>query len=99
MSGFRVLQPGLMTLITDRGRFGHHRIGLTTGGPLDPLAFDWANRLLGNDANATGLEISIGGLVLEAQVDTWDRTHRRRAAAEDQWQGAGTLVRPAGKGR
>lgn len=71
MSGFRVLQPGLMTLITDRGRFGHHRIGLTTGGPLDPLAFDWANRLLGNDANATGLEISIGGLVLEAQVDTW----------------------------
>lgn len=71
MSGFRVLQPGLMTLITDRGRFGHHRIGLTTGGPLDPLAFAWANRLLGNDANATGLEISIGGLVLEAQVDTW----------------------------
>ena len=71
MSGFRVLQPGLMTLITDRGRFGHHRIGLTTGGPLDPVAFDWANRLLGNAANATGLEVSIGGLVLEAQVDTW----------------------------
>jgi biotin-dependent carboxylase-like uncharacterized protein len=71
MSGFRVLQPGLMTLITDRGRFGQHRIGLTTGGPLDPDAFDWANRLLGNDANATGLEISIGGLVLEAEVDSW----------------------------
>lgn len=71
MSGFHVLQPGLMTLITDRGRFGHHRIGLTTGGPLDPLAFDWANRLLGNDSNATGLEVSIGGLVLEARLDTW----------------------------
>ncbi|MBT00421.1 MAG: allophanate hydrolase [Oceanospirillaceae bacterium] len=71
MNGFKVLQPGLMTLITDRGRFGHHRIGLTTGGPLDPGAFDWANRLLDNDNNATVLEISIGGLVLEAQVDTW----------------------------
>ncbi|MBR9884795.1 MAG: biotin-dependent carboxyltransferase [Oceanospirillales bacterium] len=71
MSGFKVRQPGLMTLITDQGRFGHHRIGLTTGGPLDPLAFNWANRLLGNAPNATGLEISIGGLSLEAEVDTW----------------------------
>ncbi|SEG16603.1 5-oxoprolinase subunit C family protein [Marinobacterium lutimaris] len=71
MSGLKVLQPGLMTLITDLGRFGHHRIGLTTGGPLDPFAFRWANRLLGNDDNATALEVSIGGLVIEAQVDTW----------------------------
>lgn len=71
MSGFTVRQPGLMTLITDRGRFGHHRIGLTTGGPLDPHAFDWANRLLGNEPDATALEISIGGLVLDAEVDTW----------------------------
>lgn len=70
MSGFKVRQPGLMTLITDCGRIGHHRIGLTTGGPLDPLAFAWANRLLGNEPNATALEISIGGLVLEAEVDT-----------------------------
>ncbi|MBV1787571.1 biotin-dependent carboxyltransferase family protein [Marinobacterium sp. D7] len=71
MSGFNVRQPGLMTLITDSGRIGHHRIGLTTGGPLDPMAFAWANRLLGNEPNATALEISIGSLVLEAQVDTW----------------------------
>lgn len=69
MSGFKVLQPGLLTLIQDAGRFGHHRIGLTTGGPLDALAFRWANRLVDNPANTTALEVSIGGLVLEAQTD------------------------------
>lgn len=69
MSGFKVLQPGLLTLIQDAGRFGHHRIGLTTGGPLDALAFRWANRLVDNPINTTALEISIGGLVLEAQTD------------------------------
>ena len=70
MSGFTIKQPGLLTLVQDRGRFGAHNLGLTTGGPLDSLAFDWANRLLGNDHNATSLEVSFGGLTLEANVDT-----------------------------
>lgn len=70
MSGFLVRQPGLLSLLHDRGRFGAHKLGLTTGGPLDGNAFDWANRLLANDVNATCLEISFGGLVIEAQLDT-----------------------------
>lgn len=70
MSGFIVKQPGLLTLVQDRGRFGMHNLGLTTGGPLDTLAYDWANRLLGNHVNATCLEVSFGGLSLEAEVDT-----------------------------
>ena len=70
MNGFSVKQPGLLSLLQDRGRFGAHNLGLTTGGPLDSLAFDWANRLLDNDANATCLEIGFGGLVLEAELDT-----------------------------
>lgn len=69
-TGFKVRQPGLMTLIQDAGRFGQHRLGLTTGGPLDPDAFYWANRLCGNDTGSTCLEVSFGGLVLEAQVAT-----------------------------
>lgn len=36
---FKVLQPGLLSLIQDLGRFGQHDIGLTTGGPLDSEAF------------------------------------------------------------
>jgi len=70
VSGFRVKQPGLLSLIHDRGRYGAHDLGLTTGGPLDFIAFDWANRLLENDVNATCLEISFGGLVLEAETDS-----------------------------
>jgi biotin-dependent carboxylase-like uncharacterized protein len=70
MSGFTVKQPGLLSLLHDRGRYGAHKLGLTTGGPLDYLAFDWANRLLGNDTNATCLEISFGGLNLETETDT-----------------------------
>ncbi len=70
MSGFSVIQPGLLSLLQDRGRYGAHNLGLTTGGPLDFHAFDWANRLLGNDANATCIEIGFGGLVLEAELAT-----------------------------
>lgn len=36
---FKVLQPGLLSLLQDLGRFGQHAIGLTTGGPLDREAF------------------------------------------------------------
>ena len=70
MSGFSVKQPGLLSLLQDRGRYGAHKLGLTTGGPLDFTAFDWANRLLENDANATCLEVSFGGLQLQADIDT-----------------------------
>lgn len=70
MSGFVVRQPGLLSLLQDRGRFGAHKLGLTTGGPLDIVAFYWANRLLDNDANATCIEISFGGLELEAEIAT-----------------------------
>jgi len=70
VTGFIVKQPGLLTLIQDRGRFGAHNLGLTNGGPLDAQAFAWANRLLGNPANASALEISFGGLSLESGIDT-----------------------------
>ncbi len=70
MSGFRVHQPGLLSLLQDRGRFGAHGLGLTTGGPLDLPAFDWANRLLDNARNATAIEVGFGGLELEADVAT-----------------------------
>jgi len=70
MSGFVVQQPGLLSLLQDRGRYGAHNLGLTTGGPLDFIAFDWANRLLGNDSNATGLEVGFGGLALTAEVES-----------------------------
>ena len=70
MSGFIVNQAGLLTLIQDRGRFGSHQLGLTNGGPLDTLAFNWANRLLVNTSNVSTLEVSFGGLSLESEIET-----------------------------
>ena len=68
--GFRVDRPGVLTLLQDAGRFGYHRPGLTAGGPADPLAFNWANRLCGNDSGMTALEVTIGGLELECRAAT-----------------------------
>lgn len=65
-----VTQPGILSLLQDAGRHGHHRIGLTNGGPLDPEAFVLCNRLLQNPDGATAIEISFGGLQLEAGANT-----------------------------
>lgn len=66
MTGFKVIQPGIYSLLQDAGRFGWHGIGLTTGGPMDQQAFRWANKLCGNDDKSATIEITVGGLVLEA---------------------------------
>jgi biotin-dependent carboxylase-like uncharacterized protein len=65
-----ILAPGFLSLIQDAGRFGQHGIGLTSGGPMDPVAFKWANRLLNNDQNATAIEITVGGLKLKSHGKT-----------------------------
>lgn len=66
-----VMQPGILSLLQDGGRLGQHRIGLTNGGPLDGEAFYYCNRLLGNAEGSTALEVSFGGLHLQAEVDTF----------------------------
>lgn len=70
-TGFKVVQPGAQTLIQDTGRYGHHQQGFTQGGPMDLSSFSMANALCGNAIEATALEITIGGLVLDAQVTTF----------------------------
>lgn len=66
----KIINPGILALLQDAGRFGQHQIGLTTGGPLDPLAFHWANRLCDNSAGATAIEVTVGGLKMQAQCPT-----------------------------
>ncbi|WP_019027562.1 biotin-dependent carboxyltransferase family protein [Colwellia piezophila] len=67
--GLVVNSAGVLSLIQDAGRFGAFNLGLTNGGPADSLAFYWANKLCGNDLNATAIEICLGGLQLTAQLD------------------------------
>jgi biotin-dependent carboxylase-like uncharacterized protein len=70
MTGFTVIQPGILSLLQDHGRYGHHSIGLTTGGPIDNQSFQWANRLCHNSPQCAAIEVTIGGLVLEANIST-----------------------------
>jgi biotin-dependent carboxylase-like uncharacterized protein len=69
MNEFVVETPGLLSLVTDCGRFGQAHLGLTTGGPMDPFAFRLANALVGNHANTTLIETTLGGLSLTAGAD------------------------------
>lgn len=65
-----VQNSGVLALIQDQGRIGQHRIGLTVGGPMDPFAFIWGNRLCYNQDNASGIEVSVGGFSAEFEEDT-----------------------------
>lgn len=67
---FKVIKPGMLALLQDLGRHGYQHLGITTGGPMDELAFRWGNALLDNDSNATQVEITFGMFSLEAQANT-----------------------------
>ncbi len=67
---FKVVKAGVLALIQDLGRHGQQSIGLTTGGPMDEMAFRWGNAILDNDPNAPQVEITFGMLTLAAQADT-----------------------------
>ncbi len=56
-----VTAPGTMTLVQDLGRFGYGRYGVPPGGAMDSYALRIGNLLVGNPANAAGIEILIGG--------------------------------------
>jgi antagonist of KipI len=61
----RVIKPGLLTTIQDRGRWGLQSHGVPVAGPMDPVSHRLANALVGNDADAATLEITLIGPELE----------------------------------
>ena len=67
---FKVFKPGMLTLLQDLGRHGYQHLGVTSGGPMDEVAFRWGNALLDNPDNAPQLEITFGMLSLEATQPT-----------------------------
>lgn len=64
-SAFTVAFAGPLVTIQDAGRPGHMRFGVPVSGAMDRLAFDAANAALGNESGQTGIEISLGGLILQ----------------------------------
>ena len=61
-SCIEIVAPGPMAAVQDEGRDGHGRYGVSRSGAADNLALRTGNLLLGNDANAAGIEIAMGGL-------------------------------------
>ena len=66
----QVIQPGMLSTIQDRGRYGYQRFGMPTTGAMDTFALRAANALLGNDDNAAGIEATVLGPRLEVLTDS-----------------------------
>ena len=67
---FEVVATGLQALFQDVGRPGQARQGVSASGALDATAFRVANQLLGNEADATVIELLHGGFALRALART-----------------------------
>ncbi len=66
-----VLEAGTQTTVQDHpGRTGYWAIGVPPSGPMDPLAFRLANRIVGNPASAAGLECTVLGPTLRFNTAT-----------------------------
>ena len=67
MTQLVIQKTGFGCTLQDLGRFDYGGIGLTTGGVADKVAYYWANRILGNQTNASLIEVTIGGMVMVAK--------------------------------
>ena len=66
-----VLDAGAQTTVQDYpGRAGFWNVGVPPSGPMDALAFRYANRLLNNPDSAAGLEILMTGPTLRFNAAT-----------------------------
>ncbi|KQT52647.1 allophanate hydrolase [Aureimonas sp. Leaf460] len=67
---FDVVKPGLATTVQDLGRPGYYHLGLPISGAMDRFALVAANRLVGNEDGAAGLEAVFLGPELRFSADT-----------------------------
>jgi biotin-dependent carboxylase-like uncharacterized protein len=65
-----VIKSGLLTTVQDLGRPGYAHLGVARSGALDAPALVAANRLVGNPDGAAGLEATLTGITLRAEVAT-----------------------------
>jgi biotin-dependent carboxylase-like uncharacterized protein len=66
---FRVRETGPLSTVQDGGRIGQAALGIGRSGACDRASHRLANRLVGNSQDAAALEVTFGGLVLEAESD------------------------------
>lgn len=67
--GFKIIKPGMLSILQDQGRYGYRKYGVITSGPMDAFAHQAANILVGNTDDAAVLEITLNGPSMIAQLD------------------------------
>jgi biotin-dependent carboxylase-like uncharacterized protein len=70
-AGVRILESGLLATLQDLGRPGKAALGVAPSGALDRGALRTANRLIGNEEGAAGIEITMGGFRARAVRHLW----------------------------
>jgi len=68
-AGFTVLSAGMGITVQDRGRPGWARFGVPAGGAMDPVALEWANRLVDNPPGSAALELAMGRQEFRAETE------------------------------
>lgn len=64
-AAWRVIAPGSLTTVQDRGRDGWRHLGVGRAGALDPVSAALANRMVGSPPDTAVLEITLSGPTLE----------------------------------
>ncbi|GLY48583.1 biotin-dependent carboxyltransferase family protein [Lentzea sp. NBRC 102530] len=63
-----ILKTGPQALVQDLGRPGNAHLGVPPSGALDQQSLKLANRLVGNEEGAAGLELLLGGAELRTET-------------------------------
>lgn len=53
----RILKPGILDTLQDKGRFGFAKWGINSNGAMDQFAFQVSNALVGNQRNTVAIEM------------------------------------------
>ena len=69
MSTIKILNPGLLTTIQDKGRWGYQKFGMSVAGVMDDFATRIANILVGNDEYEAVLETTLLGVEILFNCD------------------------------
>ena len=66
VKALQIMNPGPLTTLQDRGRFGFGEYGVAPSGAVDTLSLQVGNRLVGNGADEAGLELTFAGPAVTA---------------------------------
>lgn len=59
--GIKILVPGLLTTVQDKGTNGFQKYGISQSGAMDEMSFELANAICGNPENTACLETTLSG--------------------------------------